>query len=147
MSSRRLTVLRWVMTVVGVAVIVLTVAPAVYARLAGEHVGDGMRLPAGDTATRYLVASGQKTQCTLRADDRPPQTVQLPIMGPRELFDGTRIQPPPGESTLTCSDEQIKVTSGPLLTLYPLAEYDYIPIIGGAVLVGLARVVRPRKQR
>lgn len=134
-----MTTLRWTMRGVGTLLIGITLAIAVYARFGGEEVGDGLRVQAG--RTYYLVASGAVAHC-----DVAGQPVDIPPLGPRELLDGARVEPRT-DGNLTCRGGDVAVTSGPALLAYPIAEYDFLPVIIGAALIVIPRFLRPSGSR
>lgn len=68
-------------------------------------------------------------------------------LGARELLDGTRIEAPAGGTRLSCVGGDVRVTSGAVLVVYRLAEYDFVPVIAGAVLIVFARFLRPARRR
>lgn len=140
-NARRTAALRWAMRVVGVVLIGLTVVAAAYARFGGDDVAEGTRLSAGE---HYLVATGQIAHCTVPGGD--PRRFDLSPLGARELLDGQYVQVSPGGSDINCTGGDVTATSGAALALYPMAEYDFLPVIIGAVLIVTSRWVRPSRR-
>ncbi|OLT38721.1 hypothetical protein BJF85_08555 [Saccharomonospora sp. CUA-673] len=131
----------WAMRVVGALLILLVVGAAGYARFAGDEVEDS-GLPLQSGTTYYLVVtSGGVAHCDLggRQFDIPPR-------GARELLDGERVEPAV-DAQLTCEGGDVMVTSGPALVAYPVAEYDFLPIIVGGALIATAQFVRPPRRK
>lgn len=133
-------IVRWAMLVVGAALIVATLAVTAYARFGGTDIPDkGLQVRSG--TTYYLTASGSVAHC-----DAAGQRLDLAPIGARELLDGIRVEPA-ADGRLTCSGGDVTATHGPALALYPVAEYDFVPVLAGAALLVLARFVRPARRR
>ncbi len=138
-----MTALCWAMRLIGIALIAATLAVAGYARFAGQQVAGGIDLPQGKS---YLASSGPVAHCTMHNDSSAGKRVEVPVLGARELLDGTRIEAPAGGTRLSCVGGDVSVTSGAVL-VYRLAEYDFVPVIAGAVLIVFARFLRPARRR
>lgn len=137
-SVATLATLRWAMRVVGVVLIAVTVGVALYARFGGEDVGDGLVVSAG--VDHYLVATGSVAHC-----EAAGERLEIPPLGQREILDGVRIEPD-SDKLLTCEGGDVTVTRGSALVLYPVAEYDFVPVIVGAALIVIARFMRPPRR-
>lgn len=140
-STRR--PLRWTFRVLGVALLLSTLAIGGYARLAGARVDSGMDVFAD--RTYYLAVNGGVAHCTVDG-----VTLDIQPIGGRELLDG-RLITPSADSRLTCTGGDVTVTSGALLRAYPLAEHDLVPILLGATLIAVSllsdRDFRLRRRR
>lgn len=148
MSQRTRVGIRWFLRGAGGVLIALWAVALFYAHtLGGAEVGDGTVIEAGDTEPRYLVSGRSAVQCTLDSVEGPSRVVEVPRAA-RGLRDGVRVEPPDAEVLLTCdSPSTVRVTSGPMLSLYPLFEGRSLGPLAGVVLIGLSFIITPPRPK
>ncbi|WP_170220763.1 hypothetical protein [Amycolatopsis cihanbeyliensis] len=134
------------MRVLGVALIAFLVLTAAYARLAAPMVGaGGVAIPRGDTSDRYLVADRLATNCVFTGEGGSAQRFGTEPRG-RSFLQGTTFTPPDRVGTLTC-DRELRMMSGGAARLAQVAEHEFLIAFPGVVLVAIAQVIGPRRER
>ncbi len=146
MSQRGWVAARWAMRVVGGALITFVVLTAVYAQFAASTIGEGgVVITQGDTTDRYLVADALATNCVFTGKDGAEERLSTQPSS-RSFLRGTTFSPPGAAGTLTC-DRELQVMSGGGAKLAQVAEHEFLVGFPGVLLIAVAQVIGPRRER
>lgn len=146
MTQRGWVAARWAMRVVGGALIAFVVLTAVYAQFAAPTIGEsGVTITQGDTADRYLVADALATDCVFTGKDGAEVRFSTQPSS-RSFLRGTTFSPPGDAGTLAC-DRELRVMSGGAAKLAQIAEHEFLVGFPGVLLIAIAQVVGPRRER
>ncbi len=146
MTQRGRMVVRWAMLVVGGALIGFVILTAVYARTAAPVVGvSGLSISQGDTNDRYIVATRVPTDCVFTGEDGTKQRLGTESRG-SPFIQGVTFSPRGQAGTLTC-ERELRVVAGGTARLAEVAEHEFLIVFPGVVLIAVAQVVGPRRER
>lgn len=134
-------VIGFVLAVVGVGIVVLAfVVPLLAAR-------QSTAVPSSWSEGRlHLTTSSVDLQvCDIAPAGTAPRRVVVPRsdIGDNGVFAGVYVVPEPGVDTALRCDAEVRATSGSLLLLYPLAEYEPWVVLP-AIVVGVIGIVYGR---
>lgn len=146
MTQRGWMTLRWAMRLVGAALIAFVILTAVYARTVAPMVGEsGLRISQGDTDHRYIVATRVPTNCVFTGEDGTEQRLGTESRG-SSFIQGVTFSPRGQAGTLTC-ERELRLVSGGTARLAEVAEHEFLIMLPGVVLIAVAQVVGPRRER
>ncbi|GAA5105248.1 hypothetical protein [Haloechinothrix salitolerans] len=146
MTQRGWMAVRWAMRLVGAVLIAFVILTGVYGQFAAPTMGEGgVAMTQGDTADRYLVADTFATDCVFTGKDGGEVRLGTQPLG-RSFLKGTTFSPPGVAGTLTC-DRELRVMSGGAAKLAQVAEHEFLVAFPGVLLIAIAQVVGPRRER
>lgn len=146
MTPRGWVATRWAMRLVGVALIAFVILTGVYGQFAAPTIGEnGVTIMQGDTADRYLVADTLATNCVFTGKDGAEERLGTQPFG-RSFLKGTTFSPSGAAGTLIC-DRELRVMSGGAAKLAQVAEHEFLVAFPGVLLIAIAQVVGPRRER